>query len=225
MSENTKKPLHPLSIWLPIFLIITGLVIFWNYQMHTMKQATRERLPMLSRIEKNIVFTERNGETVELKDLKGKVFVTSWVFTKCPRGCPGVVAEMAKIQQKYKNHPDVHFLCISVDPDDTPADLKKFADMFKIEGDNWWFVTGNKEELRLNMTRYFKLAEVQDVPEEDRLTPDDKFVHDMRLVLVDHIGHVRGTYDISNADPAHASFFKEKLEDDIELLLKEKNAS
>lgn len=220
-SPTNKAKLHPLSIWIPLVVIALGLMVFWNYMVKLKMEQSQPRLPYLSRLEKNFIFTERSGQEVELKELKGKVILASWVFTKCPRGCPGVVAEMMKVQKELGDVPEVHLLTASVDPDDTPEQLKKFTDNFGITAKNWWFVTAPKDELRLYMTKYFGFQEVQDVPEADRLTPDDKFIHDMKVALVDHEGRVRGLYDISSPDPQFASFFREKLREDIKTLLKD----
>jgi protein SCO1/2 len=224
-EKPQKQPLHPLSIWIPIILIMLGLVVFWNYMVKLQTDSLKPQLPKLTRLEKNFTFTERSGQEVELKELKGKVILACWVFTRCPRGCPGVVAEMMKLQKEFGDNPDIHFLTASVDPDDKAEDLRKFTENFGIQAKNWWFVTGPKDGLRVLMTKYFGFQDVQDVPEADRLTPDDKFLHDMKVALVDHQGHVRGLYDIASADPEFAGFFREKIRTDIKTLLEDqKNA-
>ncbi|WP_166442847.1 SCO family protein [Phragmitibacter flavus] len=202
-----------------------GLVVFWNYMMKLQADKLTPRLPMLSRLEKNFTFTESNGQQVELKELQGKVILACWVFTRCPRGCPGVVAEMKKLQDEFGDSADIHFLTASVDPDDKPEDLRKFTENFKLSTKNWWFVTGPKDDLRVYMTKYFGFQDVQDVPEADRLTPDDKFLHDMKVALVDHNGHVRGLYDISSPDPEFAGFFREKIRIDIKTLLEDQKSA
>jgi cytochrome oxidase Cu insertion factor (SCO1/SenC/PrrC family) len=229
MSEIAPPParrINPLTLWVPVILAVGGLVVFWNYLVKLQAEKTQDRLPILSRIEKNITFTERSGKQVELKDLKGKIIVACWVFTRCPRGCTGIAGEMRKLQLELKDNPDVHFLSVSVDPDDTPEDMKRFADGLGLkEGDNWWFVNGPKKEVRSAMVRYFGFNDVQDIPEADRMSPDDKFLHDMRVAVVDKGGHVRGLYGIANPDPEFADFFQEKIREDIKTLLKEKVAT
>jgi len=219
-----KQPLNPLSIWIPVILIALGLVVFWNYLNKLKHEQLTPRLPILSRLEKNFTFTDQNAQQVELQQAKGKIIVACWVFTRCPRGCPGVVAEMRKLYLELggEANADIQFISASVDPDDKPEDLNKFMENFKIQGKNWWFVTGPKDDLRHYMTKYFGFQQVQDVPEAERLTPDDKFLHDMKVALVDHRGHVRGLYDISSPDPEFAKFFQDKIRTDIKTLLEEK---
>ena len=202
MNELPAKPrIHPLTIWVPIIIAVLGLVVFEAYLLRLKEEKMRDRssadggenrLPVLSRLEKNLALTERSGKTVELKDLKGKLLVASYVYTHCPRACPGVIAQMNNLFKDVGTDPNVHFLSFSVDPDDTPAMLTDFTKRFGITGENWWFLNGERDELRVYLTRYFGFYAVQDVPEKDRFSPEDKFLHDPKVVLVDHKGQVRG---------------------------------
>ncbi len=225
MNEpSNRPPIHPLTIWIPVIVIALGMVVFWNYLVKLQQEKYQpEHLPKLSRLEKNLVLTERSGKTVELKELKGKVLVACWVYTHCPRGCPGVVGEMLKLYKEVGSDPSLHFLSFSVDPDDKPEQMREFTDKFNIKGDSWWFVNGNRDELRVYMTRYFGFQDVQDVPEKERLSPDDKFVHDMKVALVDQAGQVRGFYDIGSPDKDTREFFQAKIRDDIRTLLTDKS--
>ncbi|MCE9518128.1 MAG: SCO family protein [Verrucomicrobia bacterium] len=223
-DQPSRPPINPITIWIPIVMIALGLVVFWNYLFKLKRDQMSDRLPIEKRLEKNLVLTERSGRTVELKQLKGKVFVASWVFTRCPRGCPGVVGEMIRLYKDFSADPNMQFVSFSVDPDDTPELLNKFTEKFGIKGDNWWFLNGKKDDLRVYMTRYFGFNEVRDVPENERFSPDDKFVHDMRVALVDHLGQVRGFYDIGSPDKETREFYQEKIRKDMRTLLGQVNA-
>ncbi len=224
MTEpNRKPPIHPLTIWVPIIVIALGMVVFWNYLVKLQREKLEPHLNIISRLEKNLVLTERTGETVELKNLKGKVLVACWVYTHCPRGCPGVVGEMLRLYNEVGSDPAIHFLSFSVDPDDKPEQMRQFTEKFNIKGNNWWFVNGFRDELRVYMTRYFGFLDVQDIAEKDRLSPDDKFLHDMRVALVDQSGQVRGLYDIGSPDKDTRELFQTKIRKDIQTLLAEQN--
>ncbi len=224
MSDPYNKPrIHPLTIWVPVIVIALGMVVFWNYIVKLQREKAQPHLNILSRLEKNLVLTERSGKTVELKNVKGKVLVACWVYTHCPRGCPGVVGEMLRLYKEVGSNPALHFLSFSVDPDDKPEQMREFTDKFNIKGDNWWFVNGNRNELRVYMTRYFGFQDVKDVPESERLSPDDKFLHDMKVALVDQAGQVRGLYDIGSPDKDTREFFQDKIRKDIQFLLAEQN--
>jgi hypothetical protein len=75
------------------------------------------------------------------------------------------------------------------------------------------------------MTTSFKFRGVQDLPLADRLTPDDKYIHDLRVAVVDHEGHVRGLYDIMNADPEFQTYWDKQIRTDLSYLLEEQKKS
>ncbi len=224
-SFPEPRRIHPFTLWIPIIVIMGGIVVAYNYFVKLSMEKRMPRPPVLSRLEKNLTLQERSGQTVELKELKGKVIVACWVYTHCPRGCAGVVTSMLRLYKEFENDPDVRFLSVSVDPDDHPADLKKFADGLGIDSDKWWFVNGPKDVLRSYMTRYFSFTAVQDIPEAERASPGDKFLHDFRVALVDREGQVRGLYDISSADPAFSQMHNDRIRHDMKLMLAETRTS
>lgn len=225
---STPKPsLTPWAIWIPVIIAVLGVVVFYNYLIAMQQQAKSEdknRPAILGRLERDLVLTERDGRKVHLDELRGKVLLTSWVYTRCPRGCAGVIAKLKKLQEEYKNNPNVHFISFTLDPEDTPEMMQKFARGINVQDtDPWWFVNGAKDEVRNYMTQFMKFRPVQDLPEADRLSPDDKYIHDLRVALVDHKGHVRGTqYDLMNADPQFGDYFEAQLRKDLDFILKEK---
>lgn len=230
MNESpapAKTKLSPWTIWVPIIIAVLGIVVFYNYLIYRSRMDNDvNRPPILGRLEKDLDLTERSGKAVHLSDLKGKVLVLSWVFTRCPRGCAAVVAKLKKLQGEFANEPGLQFVSVTLDADDTPEMLQKFARSLDIKDDaNWWFVNGEKEAVRKFMTSQAQFRPVQDMPEADRLSPDDKYIHDLRVAVIDHRGHVRSLADILNPDPEFAKFWDEKLRKDLRYLLNEQKKS
>lgn len=99
---------------------------------------------------KDISFTNQLGQKVSLYDVKGKVIVMDFFFTRCPTFCPGMTRAMKRLQDAFKKNDTsfVQFISISVDPvHDSVSHLRKFADKFSASADNWWFVTGDKKQI------------------------------------------------------------------------------
>jgi len=96
---------------------------------------------------KNIGFTNQLGKNVSLDDLKGKIIVLDFFFTRCPTICPGLARSMKKLQTSFVSNDNiVQFISVSIDPEhDSVQQLRKFADRYKANHDTWWFVTGNKK--------------------------------------------------------------------------------
>jgi cytochrome oxidase Cu insertion factor (SCO1/SenC/PrrC family) len=224
MNESPTKPkLSPWTIWAPVIIAVLGIVVFYNYLIYRSRiDNDVSRPPILGRLEKDLELTERSGKKVHLADLKGKVLVISWVFTRCPRGCAAVIAKLKKLHEEFGSEPGLHFLSFTLDADDTPEMMKKFASGLGIADDaHWWFLNGEKDAVRKFMTRQAQFRPVQDMPEKDRLSPDDKYIHDLRVAVIDHVGHVRSLADILNPDPEFAKFWDEKLRKDLRYLLNE----
>lgn len=227
---DKPRPFNPLTIWVPVIMMVLGVVIYYNYLVFLSDQQRSEekdRPAFLGRLERDIELTERDGRKVRLDELRGKVLLASWVYTRCPRGCAGVIAKLKALHDQYQGNPNIHFLSFTLDPEDTPEMMQNFARGIGIRDDaNWWFVNGNKDEVRRYMTQYFKFRPVQDLPEADRLSPDDKYIHDLRVALVDGQGHVRGSlYDLMNADPDFQKYWDAQIRKDLAWVLKEKPGS
>jgi len=89
-------------------------------------------------------FTDQNHQSFGLKDLKGKVWVADFIFTKCPDVCPPMTANMAKLQDMAKEQGlDVQFVSFTVDPEnDRPEVLKEYVEKFDANLTNWHLLTG-----------------------------------------------------------------------------------
>jgi protein SCO1 len=220
-APTEKKPLNPWTIWIPIIVMALGVVVFYNYLISQSLRKDKDRPPYLGKLETDLTLSERSGKTVQLSELKGKVLLISYVFTRCPRSCPGVISKVRDIYNDFGSDPELQFVSFSVDPEDTPAMMDEFAKRFQVTQSNWWFVNGVEKEVRNFMTFKVKFRAVQDIPEAERLTPNDKYMHDARVALVDHFGNVRQIYDIGNIDPEQAAFWNEKIRADLKHLLDE----
>lgn len=237
MSDDTPmpapRPINPWTLWIPIIMICLGVVVLYNYLIFNSMQAKSDmitlsdgtvikRPPLMGRLEKDMEFTERSGKKVNLAELKGKILIASWVFTRCPRGCAGVIAKLKKLHDEFGADPGIQFLSFTLDPEDTPEMMKKFASGIDIKDtDNWWFLNGEKDVVRNFMTFSLKFRPVQDLPEADRLTPDDKYIHDLRVAIVDDKGHLRGLYDVMNGDADTQKFYDELIRNELRYFLEE----
>lgn len=180
-------------------------------------------LPVQGRVQPGFKATERSGREAAWDDLKGKVVVSAYVFTRCPHGCIGVAAQMLKLRTEFGSRPDFQLVSVAVWPkmDDAPT-LKAFAEGIGVRpGDPWWFLTGDRERLWTFMNRSLGLAPTREVPEADRLSPEDVVEHDLRAVLIDRQGCVRGHYAVMHPDRQIADRDWERLQTDIRLLLAE----
>lgn len=167
----------------------------------------------------DITLTNQLGKEVSLHDIKGKIIVADFFFTRCPSICPTLTKNMRRLQETLKvkdvrrrvDSSYVHFLSFSVDPDrDSVPVLKEYADRYGVNHDRWWMLTGPKKEIYDFSINELKLGlEDKDVSED--------FVHTNRFVLLDKERVVRGYYN--GLDTISLA----KLAEDIVILLLEKD--
>ncbi len=136
--------------------------------------------------------TERSGKTVTDKDLLGKAWVASFVFTRCPGPCPAVTGTVKELQTDLRDVTDVRFVTFTVDPSrDNPGELTKYAVKYGADPERWLFLTGSEETIHALMKDRFKLAVGRkETPEKE----GDDYDHSTRLTVVDKKGVIRGTF-------------------------------
>jgi protein SCO1/2 len=139
---------------------------------------------------KNLELTNQLGKKVSLDDLKGRILVIDFFFTRCPSICPGLTRSMKRLQDSFKkNDSIVHFISISVDPvHDSVPKLREFADRYNANHDSWWFVTGNKKEIY-----DFAFNELKASLTDSEI--DTSFLHTENFFLLDSSRVVRGWYN------------------------------
>jgi len=169
----------------------------------------------------NIHLVNQLGDSVSLYDIQNRVIVADFFFTRCPFVCPKMTANMARLQQSFSHNNKngrkiidssiVRFLSFSIDPArDSVAALKKYADKFKVDHDNWWMLTGNKKTIYDFALNELKLGVVDE-------GADTSFLHSEKFVLLDKDYVVRGYYN--GLDTTSLS----TLAKDIGLLMLEKD--
>jgi protein SCO1/2 len=161
---------------------------------------------------KNLNFTNQLGQHVSLDDLKGKVIVLDFFFTRCPTICPQLGVAMKRLQRSFPNNDSiVQFVSISVDPKhDSVGQLRKWAEKFDVNPDSWWLLTGDRDSIYKFALEEIK-ASVADV------NVDTAFVHTENFFLLDKHRVVRGWYNGLD------TVAQKRLVRDIPLLMLEKD--
>jgi protein SCO1/2 len=136
----------------------------------------------------------QEGEPFGSDELKGNVWIATFIFTRCVQTCPLQTAELVHIQNKLKDHEaadQIHFVSISVDPaHDTEEILKGYAFTAGSDLSRWTYLTGKREDIWSLSKDGFKLP-VTDVDAD----PQALIAHSQSFVLVDRAMRVRGHYD------------------------------
>jgi protein SCO1/2 len=183
----------------PVFwVMVIGAVFTWSIAW-TVRTRLPPPLPVLAELPR-FELTDQEGRTFGTRELEGRAWVASFVFTRCATVCPAVTAKMARIQGRTRQlAPAFHLVSFSVDPEfDTPERLAAYARAHRASPRLWSFLTGAEPVVKAAVVDGMKIAM------ERQGGPDGRFegvLHGSALVLVDQRGRVRGYYD-SNDDVA-----------------------
>ncbi len=179
-----------------LFLILVVLTI-WGCQ-------DQDRLPFLGThdviqgdtayytIPKFYGLQDQEGHGFSFDQIKGKVFVAEFFFSRCKSICPIMTSQMARIQDEIKSKQwqgKVALLSHTVDPMyDQPDVLKSYAKTHGADFSIWTFVNADSTVYSLAQQGYLLSA----FPSVDA---DGGFFHTDQLTLIDKNFHIRGYYD------------------------------
>jgi protein SCO1 len=150
----------------------------------------------------DFTLTSQLGTQIGAADLRGRIHVASFIFTRCTAICPALVRQLTRVQGE-----DIRLVSYSVTPDlDTPAMLAAFGRREGIDPARWLLLTGDRRTI-VRLAREFYFAD------DRRLEPaSGDFLHSEKVLLVDADGRLRGIYN------GTVPFDIERLLADIRLL-------
>lgn len=196
-----------LAASISLMLISLGGLLWLNLRLTGKGLFGTATLPVLAQLP-DFRLVERNGQKLGLADLRGKVWIADFIFTRCPGPCPRMSSRMASLQRDLSGNEGLRLVSITVDPDfDTQNVLAKYAAQYQAEEGRWFFLTGDKAAIHHLAKSGFLVGGVDDVT-----------LHTTRFVLIDRQGRVRGYYSSSDEDELR------KLRNDARALLRETEA-
>jgi len=136
-------------------------------------------------------FRDQSNNLISNKDFDGKIYISNFFFTTCPGICPQMTANMALLQEAYKDDNRIKLISHTVTPwIDTVKQLQRYANEYDVIPEKWHLVTGDKQEIYdLARNAYFAEKEIG-----LQLSSDD-FLHTENFILVDSQRHIRGIYN------------------------------
>ena len=193
MSNKTK------IILMYVGTVVLAVVLVGTFTWLRLAQEAKERVAMAERIatnvgreekkemvrlEKDLVATNQAGEEVRLSDLKDKVWIAAEFFAECPNCAARNGDHLVKLYQAYKDNPDFHVVCVSVDPEtDDVARLQQYAENVGADTSNWWFLTGPQEELHNYMEKEMKFLAIRERTNEEDIAREGRWSHDMGVAV------------------------------------------
>jgi protein SCO1 len=168
--------------WAGAFLLFV-LAVAMGYSMwQASVRRDVEQLPVIRAVPE-FALTDQNGQTVTNADLRGKIWIADFIFTRCAGPCPLMTARMLEMQKALVKTPEVKLVSVTVDPEyDTPEVLKAYAEANFADPERWKFLTGDKAVIEKLVTEGF----MQHLSEEG-----GEPVHGTMFLIVDGNGMVR----------------------------------
>ena len=152
-------------------------------------------LPVLGQLEA-FELTDQRGAPFTAKELDGRVSIVNLIFTRCPTVCPVVTLKMRNLGRELPTD-GVQMVSFTVDPDfDSPKQLARFAERHRADRSDWFFVTGDPEQLEQRIQSSLKIGLER---RGNSAAGVPNIVHGTHFVLVDQERRIRGYYD--SADP------------------------
>jgi protein SCO1/2 len=169
------------------------------------KPAMQYHVPAAGDAVPDFKLTNQSGQTIGLKQFRGKVVVLTFVYTRCPLAdyCPRMSRNFAEIDKTLAADPALyaktHLLSISFDPAyDTPKVLRSYGEAYtgKYTQEtfaHWDFAVPPADELQ-NVEEWFDLG----VTHAD----DGSLQHSLATVVVGKDGKVVAYYPTNDWTPA-----------------------
>ena len=131
--------------------------------------------------------TNQNGERISLDTFRGKPFVLTFVFTRCPvpNFCPRMSNNFEELQKSIEKATgplaDVRLLSVTLDPDyDSPKVLNDYAAFHHADPGIWTFATGDEKDID-SLTRAFSVY---------RQTEGGTISHGLATALINRDGRI-----------------------------------
>ena len=172
-------------------------------------------------IGKDLEAVNQENEKVKLSDLRGKVWIAAEFFAVCPHCAVRNGEELRKIYDEFKDHPDFHIVCITVDPEnDQQEKLQDYAKALSADTENWWFLNAGEEKATHEyLEKELKFFGIRERTDPLEIEASGKYAHDLGFLLVDRDFNVIGKWPLADARSEEAKArdpeLYQKLKDEL----------
>jgi protein SCO1 len=205
MKRNTTIALFYTGVAV-ISIAILGLALFLRSRfpepdISSIVNAGKETTDRWFEIATDLTAINQDGKTVNLSDLKGKVWIAAEFFAICPHCAVRNGEELKKIEAEFGSHPDFHITCISVDPDnDKQEQLADYAKALSADSKNWWFLNaGDTKATHDYLEKELKFFGIRERTDPADIEANGRYAHDLGFLLVDREFRVVGKWPLADA--------------------------
>ena len=165
-----------------------------------------------------------DGRTVKLDDLRQKIVVLNFIYTKCPDICPLHARYLSKVQSMINRTPmkeRVQFVSITTDPINDTADiLKNYGEVHGSNAINWTYLTtkpGQPEDTTRKLARAYG--------HKFDKTGDDYQIHSVVTHVIDLNGRWAANFHGLRFNPVNLVLYVNGLTNNPNVVDKEESQS
>lgn len=217
--RGRRRPMLLLGLALLPLAILAG--VLW-----AQRAASAPALPVLWAAP-SFALRDQHDRALSDADLRGRVVVANFIFTRCTDICPIYLSpKMRQVQRLLRerglDERQVMLLSFSADPEyDTPAVLAAYGERFGADERTWRFLTGPLPAME-QVAGGFKVAmERTDPPPDshgtDAAAEPPTIAHSGRFFVLDGRWQVRALHRAEDVEPATIVY-------DVEALLRDEGA-
>jgi len=196
---NPAQRRFPSTVGIGFLLLILALSLAFLLAKVQSRTPKRQSLPVLATIA-DFSLTNQNNTPVSLANLRGHVWVADIIFTHCGGPCLRMTHQMKELQDALPKDSQARLVSLTTDADnDTPEVLKTYGIHNGQDTNRWMFLTGTKKQINNLAVDSLKLSVVEKPP-QDRVTPEDLWVHSTIFVVIDKHAQLRGIYQTGGED-------------------------
>lgn len=147
-QQSTMRPLPgwlvPAILVAGVLLLVTSIAIMVGGESPELRRARTPDPGLVGYRIPDFALIDQDGNPVDASIFDDRYTILDFIFTNCPFVCPGMNAQMARLQDELQGT-GVRFVSISVDPEhDTPERLREYAQQLGADPRRWRFLTGTK---------------------------------------------------------------------------------
>ena len=146
-----------LTIW--VFGVMIFIIPFAAFAVYSYYETNFQQLPFYGEV--NVVHGKKVYHTIPDFKLinqenklvtadywRGRVVIADFFFTHCPVICPKMTSSLKRVQDAFGKDDAILINSFSIDPErDDPDELKRYAQKFLVNTNNWNLLTGDKKEI------------------------------------------------------------------------------
>jgi protein SCO1/2 len=182
-------------------LIITAMLVLAVLALMVVHAAnqSRSRLPVYGTVPE-FEFIDQDGQRFDSGQLKGKINIVDFIFTRCKGPCPTMAIQMQELYHLYSGSDKVQLISISVEPEhDSPEVLKQYALDLGVEDRRWRFLHADSVSQVAELCEKGFMLAADDLPGG----------HTTKFIVVDHRGQIRSYHD--SFDEEHIKRLKQNV--------------